>query len=748
MNILSKYISSIVTIVLFTTAVIAQQENNTSQKSKMNAAAKMFILEYENVLNSSRSDAFSKLKTDYDLIKKDNQLYIGVLALVNTDEIDENALNQLGVINDTRLNQLWTMRVPIEHFSSLTNVSGIKFIEVAEPVSEFLHIAVTDTKADSVHAGFGGLANGYTGKGVVIAIIDWGFDYTHPVFYDTTLTDLRLSRAWDQNKTVGTPPSGYSFGTEYVGQNALLAAQHDTNYVFGYSSHGSHVAGIAGGSGGGTAYLGAAPDAELIFISLRRDAPSLIDGFNYVKEYAESVNKPCVFNMSFGSHLGPHDGTSMKNIGIDNLHDSGVIFVGSAGNNGTPTNNFHLDHNFSETPTDTLRTVVNFANEPEQFGQTLSMWGSANSDFAVSLLLVNSSNLSDTIHFMPFHSSLDEPTFIDTILLNNDDTLIVRMLSVSEAPVNLKPNIRMEVKNTSSHRVVLQAISSNTHLHIWNNVRMNNRYTNWGVPLTNNYPGAVSGDNDYGLGEPAGVGKNVITVGSYRAEFLTPNGNLMYGQLSNFSSKGPTVDERVKPDISSTGQVVRSSVNSFDTTQTQIDEIEFNGRTYGFASFSGTSMSAPMVTGIVALMLEANPTLNVNDLKYILKTTARLDDKTGEIGPEGHLQWGWGKANALAAVIAAETFISSVNEIEIAEDFFDVYPNPASGVLNITLHDGLNGEIQQVELFQIDGKENKLIAGKSSEKITVNVSDLPNGMYIVKVQTKNKFAMKKIIISH
>jgi len=80
--------------------------------------------------------------------------------------------------------------------------------------------------------------------------------------------------------------------------------------------------------------------------------------------------------------------------------------------------------------------------------------------------------------------------------------------------------------------------------------------------------------------------------------------------------------------------------------------IDFNGKVYSFKPYSGTSMSAPMISGIVALMQEAYPQLSAVQAKEILKATARLDNNTGEIGNEGHLQWGWGKANALAAVKA------------------------------------------------------------------------------------------------
>lgn len=715
---------------------------NLAAQVPTNATCHEFITQYKNTVHSNSNISMEKLATNYELVRINGTYYIGVLALVEENGIDKNQLTSLGVLNDTRLQNLWTFRVPVNHFTQFLYVQGLKYVEIGEPVSEFLDTSIPSARVDSVHAGLGDLARAYTGKNVVIAVIDWGFDYTHPNFYDTTLSHLRLVRAWDQNKTIGTPPTGYSLGAEYKGMSNILAAGCDTNYVFGYSSHGTHVAGIAGGAGGGTVYAGAAPEADLLFISLKRDAASLIDAFSYITNYAASVNKPYVVNMSFGGHLGPHDGSSLKNYAMDILHGPGKVFVGSAGNNGTTSSPFHLDHDFTQSVDDTLITVVGFGTQPDQFGQTLSMWGSAFSDFSASILLANSSN--QLVYETPFYSTLNQPNFIDTLLIGTNDTLIIRIMSTAQDFLSNKPNIRLEVKNTSNNKVVLRAASNNTHLHIWNNIRMNNRYTNWGVGLSLLYPGAVAGDNDYGLGEPAGVGKNVITVGSYRAELFTNNGNQLYGNISNFSSKGPTVDERVKPDITSTGQSVRSSVNSFDITQTSfVETVEFQGRTYGWNSFSGTSMSGPMVAGIVALMLEANPILSATQAKEILKVTARLDQYTGNIGPNGDLQWGWGKANAYAAVKAAE-LLASVEDIQLEQNLFSMYPNPATQQVVIELDN--QDEIRVIELFQLDGKASKTMNTVFFGKTEVDVSDLPKGMYLVRVQTASQFAMKKLVV--
>jgi minor extracellular serine protease Vpr len=727
---MSKLFISLSAITLICFQVVFSQ-------AKYDASVKRFMadLKFENKLRPSQD--FSIF---YDITNFKGKPCVGALMQIS----DENALDvlkTLGAHQVSHVRQIYSFRIPLDVVELVFGVAGVERIEIGSNLSLDMVRELNSARVDSVHNNWGGLLDQpYFGTGVVIGVIDWGFDYTHPNFYDTTLTNMRLVRAWDQNKNSGPAPALYGFGTEYVGSSELLTAQEDTLYVFGPGSHGTHVAGIAGGSGSGQIAYGVAPDADLIFISLKRDAPSLIDGFNYIKDYAESVGKPWVVNMSFGSHLGPHDGTSLQNIGIDNLHGPGAIFVGSAGNNGN--NNFHLDRDFTVNP-DTLITVVNFNNSlSNYFGQALSIWGSSSSSFGIALRFVNSSNV--TLYETPFYYTGDEPVTIDTIDVNGVE-VVVRITAVSSFETNDKPNILLEVRNTSGLKTVLLTYSEDSHVHMWNIARLDNRFTNWGVNLTNNYPGAVGGDHHYGLGEPAGVGKNVITVASYQAEQWNSAGtSFVFGNISSFSSRGPTVDERTKPDIASTGQEVLSSINSFDPSNQSglLFSFEFEGRTYGFKRFSGTSMSGPMVAGIVALMLEANPLLSASGAKEILKMTARLDHLTGDINPaDGHLQWGWGKANALAAVLAAKDFVG-INEMVWVEQAFSLFPNPAtSAPVSIRLSENLQGR-DDLTLYAYDMSGNVIreikLTGEATQQL--DLGELSSGAYLFQMRGVSVFS--------
>jgi minor extracellular serine protease Vpr len=699
-------------------------------------ATRMFLHDLERDNGSFQPD----FKEQYDLVPLEGTYAIGAMLWIQRQQFKASSLKALGVENYRQAGEVISFKIKADKVSQLSSLEGVRMVDIGDPVSPDLEHSIPNVRADSVYAGFGDQGVGYTGKGVVIGVIDWGFDYTHPVFWDTAMQHYRVVRAWDQNKLSGPSPKGYDFGTEYASFEALMEAQQDTIYVFSRNtsgSHGTHVAGIAGGGGGGSPHKGVAFESELILISLRRDAPSLIDAFTYIRDYAEKAGKPFVVNMSFGSHLGPHDGTDLKNVGLDAIAGEGRIFVGSAGNNGTTP--FHVKYAFQQ-PTDTLKTIVNFSPQPEYFGQTLSMWGSANSSFGFRLGIINS--LQEVTMTTPFYFSSQNPVTIDTFLYQGD-TLLVRITATSSFPTNQKPNIRVEIRKTFANRILLEAVGdAGSELHVWNNVRLLRRFTNWGVTLGGNYPGETRGDVHYGLGEPAGCGKKVITVGSYYAERRVPAGHIAFGQISDFSSRGPTVDERRKPDISGPGHQVISAVNSFDPAPGQVVlNTSFQGKNFPFASYSGTSMSGPTVAGVVALLLEKNPTLHQDEVKKILIDSRRLDQHTGEIGDTGHLVWGHGKVNALQAMLNSQAY--PVKKYPAKGEVI-VYPNPGGKKIRAIAPD-----YTQLTIYDITGKQCKTIplTGSTSPN-DIALEELSPGMYVFqfKDQPSSQIQHIKVVI--
>jgi subtilisin family serine protease len=659
-----------------------------------------------------------------------NQTYIAALVWVDASCFHIKDLQQMGIQHGKLMGDVLRIHIPITALEAAINYKGFKYIDVGETHAPDLARAIVNTRARDVHNGAGGLSRAYTGKGVVIGVIDWGFDYTHPVFYDSTFNRLRIARAWDQNKQSGPAPAGYYYGAAYHSMQELLQAQSDTEYVFGPTSHGTHVAGIAAAQAVGNQSYGHAPEAELIFISYRRDAPAFMDAVQYISDYADSVGKPFVINMSFGNHQGPHDGTGLENRAIDAISGQSKVFVGSAGNNGDA--NFHLQANL--TGQDTVSTVVGFASMPNQFGQFLSMWGSPNTGFSTQVLVADASN--NTLAVSAWYASVSDTAYEDTLIFRGTDTVICRVVCTAKSSLNDRANIRFEVRNRSNAKVVLHITADTSNeVHVWNVVRLNNRITNWGVALTNNYPGAIAGNTEFGVGVPAGVGREVITVASHLVDLMLGDSIVNTGSISSFSSRGPTLDRRVKPDISGPGQSIVSAVSSFDPDQSDaFQRVTFNGKSYPFAAFSGTSMSAPAVTGVVALMLEVNKFLTARQIKQILQQTARTDAQTGTIPPQGSLTWGFGKANALAAVLAAESF-THTKEVLIHPNDVVLYPNPAKERFEVA-----GFEWKQCEIIATDGQ---LIATYHTGD-ALQTNNLPQGLYLVRLSNGQTTVIKKL----
>ena len=166
----------------------------------------------------------------------------------------------------------------------------------------------------------------------------------------------------------------------------------------------------------------------------------------------------------------------------------------------------------------------------------------------------------------------------------------------------------------------------------------------------------------------------------------------------------------------------------------------YAGRDYIWARMSGTSMSGPAVTGIVALMLEANPGLSPRQVREILCATTRNDSQTGPLHENDSISdiWGWGKVNALAAVNEA---LAHVDIQEADEEWFakslQVYPNPATS--QVTVLTGRHTP-ETVMIYAINGT--LVLSQQVVMESTIDISGLPHGVYIVKCGARNTRLIK------
>lgn len=122
--------------------------------------------------------------------------------------------------------------------------------------------------------------------------------------------------------------------------------------------------------------------------------------------------------------------------------------------------------------------------------------------------------------------------------------------------------------------------------------------------------------------------------------------------LAYFSSRGPTADGRVKPDIIAPG--VRITAADASTMS-------------GYIAYSGTSMASPFVAGVMALMLSADPSLTPAQVKSALLSTAETN-----WGPPGtDSDFGAGRVDAYAAIKKAGSFSGTGPAVPVHDSVVD-----------------------------------------------------------------------------
>ena len=771
--------AQIVSISIPTLVTQTGQGQANKYNNKLGAAAHLFLLEWENCkTNAYAVQSGAKAPTNATLVRLQddyglrllpsahstaksatNSFYVPVFVEFGSEEALQEAAKH-GLIVQTKLKTIATALVLPDSLDVITKITDIKRIEVGTKVELNMDKARRATNVDNVHQGgvrygqgqnYNLTSSPYKGEDVVVGVVDIGFDFTHPTFFDADDPSIyRVKRVWDQGGTASgalKSPTGYNYGVEYATQNQILSAQHCSETK---ESHGSHVGGIAGGSGAGTVYTGMAPKSDLVFVSIKSfQDVDILNGINYILNYAKQQNKPCVINLSINSFAGPHDGTSVFDRACDELKQDGFVLVGSAGNFGELP--LYLGHTFTANTADTaLMSFIDFGyNKPIAL---LDIWSNNSDDFTAGLQLINSKGQSEYYLYLSSNSNVSDVGY----LILNRDTLCMVVCVAEHDSINQKAHIRFLIVATNWFILKSLGFYNNYKLNVY--IRSNNTKKTMSTQMwLSNYAtfskgGFVdnrlkAGSTFFTVGETGGTGNSIISVGAYETRYWWTDINGQIQQdpetvhtpdnIASFSSHGPTADYRMKPDVAAPGCKIISAFNSFDANQldqAKVQTVRKNGRNYHFGIMAGTSMASPAVAGIVALWLQANSSLNVDDVRHILKNTAtpQLDPNN----PYANLSWGYGKINASAglAYILEPLTVS----IDAPEDMTSTYANIPLHVIGMG-HDF--GFYYHTTTNVRAGQPESVSSGDPYAWHDINLYDLkPNQTYYCRafgLQTKN-----------
>lgn len=208
-------------------------------------------------------------------------------------------------------------------------------------------------------------------------------------------------------------------------------------------------------------------------------------------------------------------------------------------------------------------------------------------------------------------------------------------------------------------------------------------------------------------------GFNVLCVGAVNSE----------REYALFSSKGPSYDGRIKPNVSAMGQGTAISTSDGNIV---------NG--------NGTSFSSPLITGMAACLWQTGPDFSVYKvIDAIEKSCNRYSN------PDTLLGYG------IPDFTLAKTILSNPN-INDFDDYnvIDVFPNPFYDYLNVYYLSSKDDDNATIEIFDITGKRvflDKNIGKKTGYNMykIYGINYLSQGLYIIRLQSNGKIADHKII---
>ena len=523
-----------------------------------------------------------------------------IVRLCDEADLDRLAADY-GVAFNVVTGNLATAVIPMSALVDFAEDPDVENVDAGNSVKAMTDLAREYSHVDALHVGLPDFPRSFTGKGVLIGVIDTGFDFMHPAFRDAG-GNSRIIHVWDQSGRNGNT-SSMGYGVVFDTPELIRSAAHDVSR----DTHGSHVAAIAASSA--DVYKGMAPESDIVVVATDKSESGIIDALAYLLDYAEKEKKPMAINLSMGTVIGFKDGTDPIASMIDGLLDESgkkCLMAIAAGNEG---------HRNSTIVTEVVGQgeVINTSfTPPSHMRENVFIGCSTTSAFQVSLSI--SSDASESVS----HENITGEKDYSLVTLSpmKDADGLQRGVSV---------NLYAPLKEGQKWKLVVTGAAG--------------KYI-----ACCDYGELDNGSNASTMAATA-CGKIPISVGAYvsRDKFTNLQGmerssDWTVGERYPLSGMGPTFDGRDKPDVLAPGAHIISAINNYaasynvnreDLAYTEVDAL-IPGRTNYWGAMCGTSMATPVVTGIMALWLQANPRLDFDHVRKLIGSPgSHIDAKTG-----------------------------------------------------------------------------------------------------------------------
>ena len=586
-------------------------------------------------------------------------------------------LEQMGIEVRFVLGDMVGLVIPADKLMALEQVDAFRCVRASEYAKKNNEEARKASGVEQVNtttaAQAQGLPKAFSGEGVVLGIIDRGIDFNHAAFcHPDGTTRIMKAILYEDDKL-----------KEYSGNEISKLTTDD------YESHGTHTSATAGGSDTGNGQKGVAPQADLILCGLGRylDDVNIIECMKKIFEYADSEGKPAVISISWGVSLRLHDGSDPVAKAIATLTDNGTkpgrAVLVSAGNAGKDYQS--IVKTLSST-SDELKTVLgasSFVDKKARYESGYFFYADDYKDFNIEAKVVNiatgavedvGTHLKDSygdLYEVVFFKDKDVPTA-------KGGQAITYTLRFGLKPTFDDPNLRLAIViKPGSAGQTIKMISNGD----------NNEEPCFDAPTGSGYDFRAAGyTKGNGILSCVATVCNdaVISVGSYitRTNWTDWKGNSHHfpasrltgkeqelGEISDFSGYGVDDNGKVHPSLIAPGDAIISGANNYHTYFFEQDKpgvpcegynfdeligsVELNGRKSWYYGAAGTSMSCPHAAGIVALWMQAKPTLTVKEILDVIRETSINDKYTTDPDkiPSGDkIQAGYGKIDCLAGL--------------------------------------------------------------------------------------------------
>ncbi len=620
-----------------------------------------------------------------------------------------------------------TVRMASDRLAQLYNYEGVESVQLPRIAQPSLVNARQATGVDRIQQGEE-LETPYTGKGVVIGVIDQGFEYKHVAFLKDDRKTSRVIALWNRkgykdNDGVTADP---------IEDSSKIPASGD-----GYDSYGhaTHVTNIAAGSRiEENDFWGMAPDADIVMIPSDFSDAEVLEDVKYVQQIAEKRNEPWVINMSFGTQVGAHDGLSDFGKAVDEILTTGKghQIVIAAGNENIYQQ--HAQHTFAEDG-ETVRLLV--STTTSDYGALVDLWGQA----------------ADGKQHMTVHPFFYRDGEFD---YKTDDFWKKYDFYAQIADFNNKEHYQVAIPaNYILGKFGLEITGEKGQtFHAWTN-------TGYGNFTKGDDDSFIGGDSDYCVDDFGSSVDHAVVAAAYVTSntWNDYNGKQQSdvrgkeGDIANFSSHGPSLSVMApnKPTVAAPGSCIVSAVaktgKSFVSSSSSIASIvKVNAlQRFYYEQMSGTSMASPATAGIIALWLQANPNLTSQQILNIIKTTSTKDQFTGS--ETWNNVWGYGKINAYEGLKESLRLADATGITAIHNSAEPISIKHCGKNWKVLL--GSDESYMQISVHTIDGKlvgSNRYVDLKRGDEKVVDFGSFSSGVYVVKVNTANSTVSKKLAL--